>query len=374
MFHFRPKTKTQTVEVTVSNRTVVRVLLMIILSFLFVMALRKVTHALLLICTAFFLALALNAPVHWLSEHLPGKRRGSRTMATAISFLVIVLLLVGFLASIVPPLVHDTNNFIQSAPNLVESFRSQNSSIGHFIQTHHLQGQVDKFSSQLSERLKNVTGTALSTITRITSSIFSVLAILVFTFMMLIEGPHWMAAVHGLVPDDVQPHVQQLAKDMYKVIRGYVNGQIILAAIAAVLVVIPLFIFNISYPVALMVVVFVCGLIPLIGHPIGAAIVTLVALFHSPVDALIILAYYILYMQIEAYVIQPKIQADSTNLTPLLVFASVIVGVSFGGLFGGLVAIPIAGCLRVLAVDYLHARGKLTNESATKEPAIAGTK
>jgi predicted PurR-regulated permease PerM len=43
-------------------------------------------------------------------------------------------------------------------------------------------------------------------------------------------------------------------------------------------------------------------------------------------------------------------------MSPLLVFVSVVVGVSFGGLFGGLVAIPLAGCFRILALDYLHSR------------------
>jgi predicted PurR-regulated permease PerM len=117
-----------------------------------------------------------------------------------------------------------------------------------------------------------------------------------------------------------------------------------------------LLLLHISYPAALVVVVFICGLIPLVGHTIGATIVTIVALFTSPWTAVIILAYYILYQQIENYIIQPRIQANSTNMSPLLVFASVIVGVNFGGLFGGLVAIPVVGCIRIALLDYLHSR------------------
>jgi predicted PurR-regulated permease PerM len=369
MLHSRSKNKADIVEITISNRTVIRVLLLIIVWFLALAALHKATHALLLLATAFFLSLALNAPVHWLADHLPGKRRGDRTLATGLSFLVVLLLLIGFLASIVPPLVRQTNSFIQAAPHLVADVHNQNSSLGHFVQTHNLGGTVDKLSSQLSERLKNVTGSAVGTITGITSSIFSMLAIFVLTFMMLIEGPRWLSVAERLLPDGKQAHVKQLAHDMYLVIRGYVNGQILLATIAAVLVVVPLLVFNISYPIGLMVIVFICGLIPLVGHSIGAVIVTIVALFHSPVDALIILIYYILYMQIEAYVIQPKIQADTTNLSPLLVFASVIIGVSFGGLFGGLVAIPIAGCLRVLIVDYIGNRHLMKAAVAEEIPS-----
>jgi predicted PurR-regulated permease PerM len=174
--------------------------------------------------------------------------------------------------------------------------------------------------------------------------------------MMLIEGPRWLRIFKELVPDEHQPRVQRLASDMYRVVKGYVNGQVILAAIAAVMIFPAMLVLHVDYAVALMVVVFVCGLIPMVGHTIGAIIVTLVALAHSPVSAIVILCYYILYQQIENYVVQPKVQANSTNMSPLLVFMSVVVGVSFGGLFGGLVAIPLAGCLRIIILDYLTSK------------------
>lgn len=356
MFNFLKSKNNKELEVTVSNGTVLRVLLLAILSFVLLMAVRKAAHALTLIFIAIFLTLAVNTPVHRLAQSLPGKKRGSRTMATAISFLVVMVLFAGFVASIVPPLVKQTSNFIAAAPNLVEDVRNQNTSLGRFVRDHRLEDDVDKFASQLGDRLNDIGGEAFSTLSRITSSIFSVLTVLVLTFMMLIEGPAWLNLFKRLVPDGKEEHVSKLAGEMYQVVRGYVNGQVLLAALAALLIVIPLFILNISYPIALMVIVFICGLIPLVGHTIGAIIVSTVALFHSPVDALIVLIYYISYQQIENYAIQPKIQANNTNLSPLLVFTSVIIGVSFSGLLGGLLAIPIAGCLKILVLDYLKRR------------------
>jgi len=341
------------VRVTVSNRTVIRVLLLVLASYLFLTALSKATHALTLIFLAFFLSLALNAPVHALAQAIPGKRRGSRSLATGLSFFVIIAILTGFIASIVPPLVKQTSSFINEAPQLVEQLRDENSGTGNFIRKYNLEDQVDKFSSQLSSRVGNIGGSAVSTFGRVTSSIFSVLTVLVLTFMMLIEGPRWLAFARRLMPDSKEPHAEKLARDMYRVVKGYVNGQVLLAAIAAMLMVVPIFLLGISYPIALMVIIFICGLIPLVGHTIGAAIVTLVALFTSPGTALAILIIYILYQQIENYAIQPRIQANSTDMSPMLVFMSVIVGVSFNGLLGGLVAIPVAGCMRILLLDYL---------------------
>jgi len=349
----------QKVRVTISNRTVIRVIGLVLASYIFLLAVGKATHALTLIFIALFLSLALNAPVHALAQRIPGKRRGSRSLATGISFFVIIGLLVGFIASIAPPLVKQTSSFINEAPALIEQLRSEDSSTGKFIREHKLEDQVNKFSTQLSSRLKNLSGSAVSTVTRIGSSIFSMLTVLVLTFMMLIEGPRWINFARRLLPDEKEPHFEKLAHDMYRVIKGYVNGQVLLAAIAAVLIVVPLFLLDVSYPIALMVIVFICGLIPLVGHTIGAVIVSTVALFNSPATALIVLGIYILYQQIENYAIQPRIQANSTDMSPLLVFSSVIVGVSFSGLVGGLVAIPIAGCARILILDYLNRKNLL---------------
>ena len=199
MFGFSKKDKNRIVEVTVSNRTVIRVLLLVIVSIVGLTAVQKAAPALMLLFVAFFLALALNAPVHWLAQRIPGKRKGSRTIATALSFLVIVLLFGGFVASIVPPLVKQTGNFIQAAPGLIEDVRSSDGQLGNVIERYNLQDDIDKFSSELSSKLEGVAGTAYSTIGKISSSVFSVLTVLVLTFMMLIEGPKWLKLFERLI-------------------------------------------------------------------------------------------------------------------------------------------------------------------------------
>lgn len=360
-----PKIKgldTPEVALTIRTATFVRLALLTVGILVLLSAIQKASHALALIFIAFFLALALNGPVSWLGRHLPGKRRGSRSLATTLSFLIIVALIGGFIASMVPPLVRQTQNLIEASPKLVRDFRSQDGEVGQFIRHYHLEGQVNDLSNQLGERVKGSGGAAFSTVQRIGTSFFSLLTILVITFMMLVEGPAWLRFSRQLLPHEKRELGDRLAADMYRVIKGYVNGQVFLAALAALLISPMLFILGVSYPAALVVVVFICGLIPMVGHTIGAIIVTLVALFHSVPAALIILGYYILYQQIENYLIQPKVQSNSTNMSPLLVFLSVIVGVSFGGIIGGLVAIPVAGCLRIIILEYLRSHGIINDK------------
>jgi predicted PurR-regulated permease PerM len=370
MFKLFKKDTIEEVEFTISNRTVLRVLLLVFGAILFLAAIKQAQHALILIFTAFFLALALNAPVQWLARHLPGRLKGKRSAATAISFLVVIILLGVFIASIVPPLVHQTQSFITAAPKLIDDTRHGNGPLGQVIQRYHLENQVEQLSSQLGNRLNGLSGAALSSLGTIGSSVFSILTILVLTFMMLIEGPRVFDFFRELIPHHKRDDTDRLAMDMYRVIKGYINGQVTLAALASLLIVPVLFLLHVPYAWALMVVVFVCGLIPMVGHTIGAIIVTLVALSQSPGVALIVLCYYILYQQMENYLIQPRIQANSTNMSPLLVFISVIVGVSFGGLFGGLFAIPVAGCIRIVVLDYLKNHEYIANKPVVEEEVV----
>jgi predicted PurR-regulated permease PerM len=374
MFKLFKKDSLPELEVTVSNQTVLRVLALVFGAIIFITAVGQASYPLLLIASAFFLSLALNAPVHWIARHLPGKLRGQRTTATAIAFILVIGILGGFLASVVPPLIHQTENFVSAAPGLINDLRDSNSPVGGLVQRYNLQDEINNFSSEIGAKLKASSGTIISGISTVGSSILAVITILALTVMMLVEGPRILAFGRELIPEGKRNHADHLAREMYRVIKGYINGQVTLAALAAVIITPFFFILNVSYPIALMAIVFICGLIPMVGATIGAVIVSLVALATSPVAALVIFLIYLLYQQIENYVIQPKIQANSTDMSPLLIFSSVLIGVSFGGLFGGLFAIPIAGCIRIVILDYLRNHHYIADNPTIKEEVAEAVK
>lgn len=360
MFSMKKTDDVNVVEVTIPTSTYIKIAILILATIGIVWGVRKVSHALLLIGVSFFLSLALNGPVNRIARIVPGKLRGNRILGTAISYLIVVLIIGTLIAYIGPPLARQSGNFIKAAPNIVSEFKNQSGAVGKFIRHYHLQSQVTTVSKQLSSRLHNVGGAAFHTLDAIGKSVFSLLVVLVLTFMMLAEGPRWIDIFRDIIPDRYHKTTDKLARDMYRVIRGFVNGQVFLAALAACLISPALFILHLSYPVALIAVIFICALIPLVGHFIGGFIVTCVGLFHSTSAGIIILVYYIIYEQFEAYFIQPKVQANSTNMSPLLVFGSLIIGLNFGGIAGGLLAIPIAGCLRIALLEFLSSHNLLS--------------
>jgi predicted PurR-regulated permease PerM len=115
-------------------------------------------------------------------------------------------------------------------------------------------------------------------------------------------------------------------------------------------------IISMPYTGPLAMFVLICGFIPLIGHFIGMSVVTLVSLTDSPRTAIIALASYIIYVQIENYVITPKIMRRSLSLPGLVTIIAALLGTSLLGLVGGLLAVPIAAAVLLILDEVVFPR------------------
>jgi len=354
------KLPTRATEVTVSNRTVIRVLLITVATFLVFRFVADVSHILELVFIAAFLALALNPTVRWISQKL---RLKSRAAATGIAYLAVMIILIAFTSLVVPPLVRETVDFVQGLPQTISNLKDNSTAAGHFVQRYHLGDQVDGLSQNLKDRTKNIQQPVISTASRVGSALISIITVFVLTFMMLVEGPDWIARFWGLGfrNNEETKHDQALVSQMYRIVTGYVNGQLLLAVIGSGLGLVALLIastlLNVSVnAVALAGILLITGLIPMIGHLIGAVIVVIACAFVSLPLAIIMAIFLLLHQQIENVSLQPYIQAKYNELTPLLVFIAALLGIAFGGLLGAFVAIPAAGCAKILFQDYLSRR------------------
>lgn len=343
-------TKRAGVTVNLSTEAVIRTIVLVVVALVALTFIRKIGHEIELFVISAFLALALNPAVSGLSRRLHIKQR---VWATGLAYIVVVILLSGFLALVVPPLVRQTNSFVRTVPNTVKSVQDKNTTLGRLVDRYHLESQVDKLSSDLSSHIGDAPSIVVSTAGKAVSIFVAILTVLVLTFMMLVEGPMWFDRFYAVLPSDKRKTYRELGHKMYGVITSYVNGQVLIAAIAAIFAFIALtvashFTHADINAVALSGIVFLFGLIPLIGNTIAAVIVILICAFSSLPLALIMLIYFPIYQQTENATLQPHIQAKNNQLTPLLVFMAALIGAGFGGLIGAFVAIPAAGCLRIL--------------------------
>ena len=343
-------------ELVVSNLTVLRIIIIIFGALLVVRFFENIAHPLTLIFVSFFLALALNPIVSAVSRRL---KSNSRTRATAIAYVSVITVLVAFFSFIVPPLVEQTTNFVDDVPQTLQNLKEDQGAVGNFVRSYELEEQISEFANNWATDFSSNSDQAVSLANRIVANLISIVTVLVLTFMMLIEGPLWMAAFWRQYPKSKRAHAKKIVSKMYEIVTGYVNGQVLVAAIGAAFSIVTLFITTTIFDasgvnaVALGGIVFLFSLIPMFGATIAAAIVVLFSLFASVPLAVTMAVYFIIYQQVENATIQPYIQSRVNELTPMLVFIAAILGVGFGGVLGAFVAIPLFGCAKVLVDDYL---------------------
>ncbi len=362
------------IKIDIETKTFVR-LLLIITGFIGAgLLIMKLEAALTLILVAFLLAIALSTPVGAIARRLPGQ---SRVGATLIAYLVVLAIVGVFLYVALPPTIDQTSRFISAIPDYIRDLSEKRGPISDFVKTYNLQDELNNIVEAGQNQAVGIAGGIGSSIVGGITSIFggfvTLITTLVLSFLMLVEGPKWQQRLWSLYddPEKLARHQNLMAK-MRRVVSSYVSGQVLVAGIATLASVVVLIILSTVFQVPtnavvpLAGVIFLSDLVPVIGATIGAIIVTLVLLLSDWVAALSFLVYFFVYQQVENNFIQPLVQARTVALSALSVLAAVIIGIGLFGIAGGIVAIPIAGCLRVLVLDYLEHR------KARKEPKRSG--
>jgi predicted PurR-regulated permease PerM len=335
--HFRP-------------RTIFAILGILLLVGLVLYVLWVARHVLSWLLIALFLALALNPAVEFLL------RRGvkSRGVAAGVTFLAALAAIAGLGLLFIPPLVDQVNSFADKVPDYVKDLTEGRGRLGFLETKYHIvervreavkDGGVGKFAVGA--------GAALTVTKSVLTAVVATLTIIFMTFFMLLEGPTWMERIYGVLPESEQPRWRHVAHDIYRTVGGYVTGNLFISLIAGVSSGLLLWIVGVPFAIALGLLVALLDLIPLAGATIAAVLVVLVALAASGLTAAIIVAaFFLVYQQLENHVIQPVVYGRTVQLSPLAVLVSVLIGAQIAGVLGALAAIPIAGTIQVLLVDW----------------------
>lgn len=349
-------------RIDIDTQTFVRFWLVVIGFGLALYALHLATTALIILGVSLFLALALNRPVSRISRLLPGK---SRVGATALAYLAVITILGGVLFLVVPPIVQQTAQFVSNVPGFVEGFIAQAGGLQDFVTQYNLQPQVDAALASVQSSAASWAGNVGQNLVVSLGSFFSFIAglilVLVLTFLMLVEGPTWLKRLWGMYTDQerMTKH-KHVAHRIYTVFTGYVTGQLTVSTIGATFAGLAVFVLSLIFPsipgalaFPTAAITFMLSLIPMFGATIGGIIITTLLAFNSIPAAIIYAIYFVVYQQIENNFISPHIQAKRIELSALMVLAAVTIGLYMFGVVGGIIAIPIAGSIRVLMDEYL---------------------
>jgi predicted PurR-regulated permease PerM len=292
---------------------------------------------------AIFIALGLDPVVNFFE-----RRKFKRPLAITTVVVIFFGIVGGLIWAVTPSLVRETAHFIQQAPVL----------LGGITQIDWVIKLDDQFGGAISTAL-NSTGSFLGDsknwpsmlggVVKVGLSIFNgffaglTIVILSIYFMASLESfKEW---VYKLVRARSRDNFISISEQISNSVGRYVMGQVTIASINATLAFIMMTIAQIPFALLLAFIAFVLALIPLVGSITGAIIISLVALSVSPVTALAVAIYYVFYMQIEAYVVSPRVMRKAVDVPGAVVVVSALVGGALLGVLGALVSIPVAASI-----------------------------
>ena len=316
-------------------------------AFVLMRALASASQVFVLILVALFLATGLNPAVEAI------RRRGmSRTGAVAIIFTSVILLVILFGALVVPPLVSQGTHLIESAPELLNQLKD-NATIARINEQY---GIIDSLQNKLSSVTSDGTllisafGGVIGVGKSVLSGTFTALTILVLTLYFITSLPQAVDLGLKLVPVSRRDRVSLLTEAIIARVGAFVGSQILVSAMAAIFMTLMALVLGLPSPIAIVIIIFVCGLVPLIGHFIGCTIYTIIALTQSVSIGVIAFIGYVVYVQIENYILTPKIMKRALAVPGAVTIISALIGTSLLGLVGGLLAVPVAASI-ILILD-----------------------
>jgi predicted PurR-regulated permease PerM len=336
-----------------SVRTVLAVIGLVIAAWALLTLISVTRQVITWLLVALFLAMALNPAVDWFMRH-GVKKRG---YAAGLTY---VLALVGIAAigyAFVPTLVNQVNDFVHAVPGYVDDLTKGKGRFG-FLETKYQ--IVEKIREQINKggatKVLGLTGAAVTVTKSVISLVVATITIAFLTFFMLLEGPMWMERIFGLLPEESRPRWRKVGNDVYRTVGGYVSGNLVISLIAGTLTTIVLLALGVPFAIALGVIVAILDLIPLAGATIAGIIIGIVAFIHSLTAGIVVVIFFVVYQQLENHFLQPVVYSRTVQLSPLAVLVAILIGAKVAGILGALGAIPIAGAIQVLLIDWQQHR------------------
>jgi predicted PurR-regulated permease PerM len=295
---------------------------------------------------ALFIALGLEPLIDFLA-----KRGVPRWASIVIVFVVVLGLAVGVVWAIVPVIIEQSSQLVQAVTDFVNQ--------GTYQQWYQwLQGQfepgvvdhaVTQLWSELQKNLGSITGGVLQAGIGIVTSAFGVLMVLILTVYFAASLKNMRKGAYALVPASKRKRFIDIAEQVTDSVGKYVIGQVSLALVNGILSTIFLTIIRAPYPMLLAAIAFLFSLVPLVGTLTGSSLIVLLTLLlGSPLTALVAAIYYLIYMQVEAYLLSPRIMNRAVAVPGALVVVAALAGGTLLGVLGALIAIPFAASVLLI--------------------------
>jgi len=309
-------------------------------------AIGSLGYALTLIFFSLFVSLGLYPVV--LKFESRGLSRTASVLIVMVCFLIVVALLVWM---IVPVIFEQGGQLVKYLPNGIDQIEHQDWFISF---NDFFGGSLLPFVATLQAAAADpavwlaVSGGALRVGAGILNGTFGVLFVVALTLYFLGSIESMKAGLYSLVPASRKARFAELAEEIFDSVGKYLTGMFLLAVLNACFTFVLLTVMGVRYAAILAAFALPITFIPVVGSLISTALVTFVSLFTSPQTALVVLIVMLVYLQVEAYVLTPRIVGKAIRIPGSLVLIGAMVGASLLGLLGALVACPISASILLI--------------------------
>lgn len=310
---------------------------------------------------ALFIALGLDPVVSYLE-----KRTWPRWLAILAVLVGVLGAFTGFVFAIVPVVVQQVTNLVARIQELAsqssDDFWEDVQLRFPWLRIPAVRTQVEDFIANLD--FAQIGGGVLAAGIATISAVFGAIIVLILTLYFIASLSSIKRGVYQLVPASKRKGFVDIAEQISQSVGRYVMGQGSLALVNGVLSFIFLtFVFRVEYSVLLAFVALLGSLIPLVGTISAAVVIVLsVLLFEGGLTPAVIAVaiYYLVYMQIEAYVISPRIMSQAVKVPGVVVVIAALAGGTLLGVLGALVAIPVAASILLIIKQVVIPRQNAT--------------
>ena len=321
------------------------------LGILLIGSIESLSTVLLYVGTALFISLGLDPVISFLE-----RRKLPRWLAVLITLIIVLGAFSGIVLIVLPVIVAQVTQLIQQLIRLISgpTFLSDVEEwITGLLPNLDIQRVLTEAQEWLIANVGDITGSVINASLSIVTGLFGAFIVLILTIYLTASTPSLKRSVYQLVPASKRPRFVDLAEQITDSVGYYVMGQVTLGVINGVLSAIYLNIIGAPFAAVLAVIAFFFSLIPLVGTLTGSTIIVLVCLIPgpdlgSPGTALAAAIYYLVYMQVEAYFISPRIMSRAVSVPGAVVVVAALAGGSLLGLLGALIAIPVAASILII--------------------------
>ena len=312
-----------------------------------------------------FLSFALEPAVNWLSAR--GWRRGVATGVLLFGLFVVGIVLI---ASMIPLVIQQVRDLIENVPSYIAQANKLSTRwFNYEISSDRLVEQLKDVNISLADYAGNLAGNVLGVGAAVLGAVFQTFTVGLFTFYLVADGPRLRRTVCSVLPPDRQREVLWAWNVAIEKTGGYLYSRLLLAIISATATFIALTVIGVPFALPLALYTgLLSQFIPVVGTYLAAIVPLLVALLDDPVKALIVAIYFVVYQQLENYLLSPRITARTMQLHPAVAFGAAIAGGSLMGAMGAFLALPAAAIVQAGLSTYLQ-RHDVVETDLTREAA-----